>query len=414
VERDIARDNVAHSEDFKNYLLQLFKIAGEHRSEPVTVQSLLDQQLQRTVAAPDAPESLAMERMLGELFIAANDDASAENVLNRYLQSAPAGTAPEDLASAHASLALMEMHRGRAPEAAQQLAAAHTLWDAHPDRYREELLASRYTEASVLQAQGHRDEGARLLQDAVAQAETLYGPRDLRTATLYNDLSTAQFADAHIPEARKAARKAWAILNTLGRQHGTEGLDVLNNLAVLAYRADDNTEAEQDYQLAIELRRQLYGPSSGLAALLHNYGKLLTEEGKAAQALPLLQEAVTLSARYSGENSYLHAACEISTVKALVDLKDFKDAEPHASAALDASRATFGEHHAATAMAELRVAELRYAEGRTADGDALIETAEGNLRALGPSVQSALTAAAKLREHYGRPPAADQVANPSS
>ena len=401
IERDLARAEAERLEDVESFLFGLFRQAGEGSAGAnLSLGQLLDAQRQRVEGGRDR-EALRELRILGQLYAHMDDDADAVSVLTAYLRDAPPDFPPEELAAAHADLATALFRTGRVEPARRELALAQAIWETDPVRYQQALLDSRTLQSQLLRADGDTAGGIRLLQDALAESRRWFGEDDLRTAYRYNDLAAAQQQAGQIAAARASTRRAWQILATLQHQHSSQGLDVLNNLAALAYFQQDWDEAEDDFRQAIALRRELFGPSAALAALLNNYGKLLIKRNRPGEALPWLREAAALSARYSGSGSFLSVAAQLSLAQALVALGPGDEAERRASQVVEVARQAFGETHLLTAAAETNLAHLRLAQQRRDEALRLLDAAGATLRKLGPAGAGVLEEVERLRRNYG-------------
>lgn len=401
MQRDAARSQSARLEDAEDYLFRLFKHAGDKPGgEPLTVKAMLDAERQRGEANPTASESVRMSRVLGHLYSSMDDDASGAAMLQAYLQNAPADTPPSELASARADLAQSLLRSGHPQEAQQQLQQAQAFWSGDAARYGRELLDSRTLQSQLLREHGDFPGGIALLQQAIDESIQTYGEEQLRTAYFYNDLANAEQQAGRMPEARDAARHAWTILTALHHEHSEQGLNALNNLAAMAYFQGDFAEAERRFHDAVDLRRDLFGPSAALAGLLNNYGKLMVKQGRPQEALPLLQEAVALSGRYSGPTSFLGIACQLSLAQAQIAIGPSAEAEAAAQSTLATAKGAFGDKHLITAAAQLALARLRYEQQRPAEGLVLLNTGQATAEALGPSAKGVLAEAEKLRKTY--------------
>ncbi|HZR37318.1 MAG TPA: protein kinase [Nevskia sp.] len=401
VQRDLARSQSAWLEDVENYLFRLFAHAKDQPGgAPLTVQGLLDDERRRIEADPGSPEALQTSRILGQLYARMDNDAAAVATLHSYLDHAPADAPPAELARARADLAQALFRSGHAGEAQQQLDRALAYWGTDAQRYRGELLDSRVLQSQLLRGRGETQAGLDLLRQALDESRRGYGEDDLRTAYLYNDLADAEQQAGEMPAARDAASRAWIILTRLRHQHTEQGLNVLNNLAAMAYFGGDLPEAERRFREAVALRRQLFGPSAALAALLNNYGKVLLKLDRAREAEPLLREAAQMSASYSGPGSFLCIASRLSFAQALT-ATDSPEAEAESRSTLELARSAYGDKHLLTAAAEVQMARLRFRQKRPAEAMPYLQAGESKAAALGAPAKGVLAEAQKLRQAYG-------------
>ena len=400
VQRDLARSQSAWLEDVENYVYRLFAHAGDQPGgAPLTVKAMLDAERQRIDAAPDAPESLNTRRILGQLYAHMDNDAAAVAMLQGYLDRAQKAASPAELAQARADLAQSLLRSGHAAEAQQQLDQAQGFWAADVGRYRSELLDSRVLQSQLLRARGDNATGIQLLRDALAESRLHLGEDSLETAYLYNDLATALQQGGDMPAALQAATSAWDILVRLHHQHTEQGLNALNNIAAMAYYTGQLQQAEPRFREAVALRRELFGPSAALAALLNNYGKLLLKLERPQEAEPLLQEAAQLSAGYTGPDSFLSVASRLSYAQALT-ANDRPEAEGEVRGTLELAKAKYGDKHLLTAAADLAMARLRFRQKRNAEAMPYLDAGEAAAQALGAPGKGVLAEAQKLRQTY--------------
>ena len=75
----------------------------------------------------------------------------------------------------------------------------------------------------------------------------------------------------------------------------------MNNLAVLYYQSGRYAEAESEWQEALPVYREVYGPEHPeVATLLNNLGRSALMAGRVAESIPLLEQAVQMSEKLQG------------------------------------------------------------------------------------------------------------------
>ena len=209
--------------------------------------------------------------------------------------------------------ALDLINRGRAAEAAPALAA---LVAAHPD---SQVFASTY--ANTLSALGRHREALTVYRSAVRR-----WPHD---SMLFHDLAVAAQRAGVRDEAARAEEAAVALdpgnaaaLNGLGlifveenrqadasrafdRAVAADGTsaEYVANRGNARRAAGDRSSAEQDYREALTL-----DPEWGNA--LNGLGVLLVEQGRAADAIPLLERAVRADGAFWEARLNLGIACQ--------------------------------------------------------------------------------------------------------
>lgn len=305
LERDIAREEAARNAAVKDYLLTLFRVAGETPgAESLTPKQLLDKGAERLVqnfdqAPQDASDTLLA---LAQLYFSYNDYTGAIPLFERLLAQQPPIT-PDLAAQAAYDLSQCYLRTSRIGDARRVLDQAQAFWQGNTARYRNRLLESRLTQAQLERAEGKPEAGIATLEGALSERVALSGERFADTGTLINNLGVAYFQANRLPEARVQFQRAWAVWEALGATEGVDALNTLNNWAALEVREQNYEEAERLFRQALDVRRALFGPSAALAALLNNLGKLQLLQGTPSEAVPLLSEAVALARQYAGENS---------------------------------------------------------------------------------------------------------------
>jgi non-specific serine/threonine protein kinase/serine/threonine-protein kinase len=159
----------------------------------------------------------------------------------------------------------------------------------------------------------------------------------------------------------------------------------------------DVQRAEPLFVQAVSLRRQLYGKSAALAALQQNLGRLMVRSGRAAEALPLLEEALELAREFTGPRSPITLTVMLSVAEARVMSADAR-AAASLREAMAAIAAQLGEDHVLYARAEQVLARLQLREGRRAQAKVTIDRSERRLVALGKAGAPHLAEIQKLRK----------------
>lgn len=399
-ERDIAREEAARSAAVKDYLLTLFRVAGESAGqEPLTAKQLLDKgaaRLQQYLEKnPEAPADTLLA--LAELYFRLNDYTGAAPLFEQLLLRQPAVPA-EMAARTRLNLAQCYLRMSRYEAAQNHLQTAQEYWMSNPGRYRNLLLESRSTQAQLQRAQGDAAGSIATLEAALAEREAVSGAVHPETGTLLNDLAVAYFQANRLADARALFQRAWAMWQTLGAAESVDALNTLNNWASLEVREQNLTEAERLYRQALETRRALFGPSAALAALLNNLGKLQLRLDRADAALPLLREALTLAREYAGVNSLNALAAQAGVGEALTATGAGGEAAVVLADLDQRVREHFGENHILMALAHLAQTRRLLAAGDRRAARGRLNAAEAVLTAAGPQGAVYLPQVQALRE----------------
>lgn len=404
IERDIAREEAARNAAVKDYLLTLFRVAGETPSaEALTPKQLLDKGAVRLVqnfdkAPQDASDTLLA---LAQLYFSFNDYTGAAPLFERLLQQQPP-IAPEVAAQAAYDLSQCYLRMSRMAEARKVLDQAQTFWLKAPERYRNRLLESRLTQAQLERAEGKPERGIQTLEAALSERIALSGENFAETGTLINNVGVAYFQANRLPAARVMFQRAWAVWGALGAEDSVDALNTLNNWAAIEVREQNYPEAERLFRKALEVRRSLFGPSAALAALLNNLGKLQLLQGHPAEAVPLLEEAVALATQFAGENSLNTLAAMAGLGEAQATTGAAATAEKTLATMEERVRAHFDAKHVLVAIAHLAQARRLAAAGQKTSAVQRLDAADAVLAAAGPQAATYSAQTRKLRAELAR------------
>jgi len=395
LERDQVLAEMRRTEAVKNYLLLMFRTAGENQgSESTTAKQVLDQSAKHlTEQYRDQPQTRAeIVEALGALYLYMNDADGAAPLLQDYLKSGD--TTPAARAEVSAMLSEAELLRGNKTEARRLLDEAQAFWNKNPAQNRKSLVEIRQTQARIEKEESGLPTSIRTLQLALLEHDDYYGRNTTETANLLNSLGIAYQANGDIDKADAAFRDSWKAHEKLGDLNSAGALLTLGNWATVAYRKNDFARAEELLLKATTLRRDLYGSSAALAAMQGNLGKIILKAKRPKDALVQLDQALPMAREYTGEHSVLTIAILQSITEARIQLGELKLANDSLKQAMDAARTNSGEDQVLYAVCQGVEARLRLAEGKKAEARQLVNTMAGKLTALGeagapyaPSVQ---------------------------
>ena len=305
-ERDIAREEASTNKAVRDYLVTMFRVAGEQGTPTgeLSAQALLAQSAERLAKELDTDPASAGETLLAlaQLYFQLNDYVGAAPLFERLLEKS-GQLPPATVAQARMDLAQCLWRSGKAERASQLLASAQAWWRLDQKRFRNRLLESRLVEAQIARAQGRTEDSVQILAQSLPERIALSGEQHVDTGILLNNLATARYHAGQLKEARVDFERAWAIWQGLNTRASGDALNTLNNWAALELREGHAAEAERLFREALGLRRANLPPSAALAALQNNLGKMVLRRGAADEALPLLQEAVALGEKYAGPAS---------------------------------------------------------------------------------------------------------------
>lgn len=386
LERDQVLVEMKRSETVKDYLLLMFRTAGESAGdESPTAKSVLDQSAKRlSEQYQDQPRTHAeLVETLGSLYLYMNDYDGADPLLRGYLNSPEASAEPATRADIQALMAEVELRRGNVPAARNQLDSAQSFWTRDAARYRKPLIGSRQLQAQIEKEESGLPAAIRTLQAALLDTDAYFGRNHIDTANVLNSLGIAYQANGDTDKADAAFRDSWAVHQKLGNERSAAALLTLGNWATVAYRKKDLVRAEQLLVQASTLRRELYGPSAALAAMQANLGKIILRAGRPKDAMVQLTPALVMSRQYTGQHSPLTVAILMSVTEGQLKQGDLTTAAATLVQAKDAARVNSGEDQVMYALCEGLEARLRLREGKLDEARRLSERMARKIAALG-------------------------------
>ena len=399
-ERDIARVEAARSDAVRDYLMLMFREAAEEKGEgELTAKQVLERSASQLMssAARQSGERLEVFQALGELYAAIDDYEGAAPIFRHYLETVGPDADPALRAEIQHNLAIAEFRLGNAKQARELLKIAQDFWNRDPERYRESLSSSRTIQSQLERDAGDAAQAIKTLQQGLAERIAISGRSHRETAYVLNALGLAQMSAGQLPDADRTLSEAIQIMTALGKQDTGNMLTMLSNQAVIAAMLGDSARAEPLFVKAVQLRRQLYGRSAALAALQQNLGRLLVRSGRAAEAKPLLEDALAMAREFTGPKSAMTVTIMLSVAEVRVVLHDVA-AESSLQEALRAISSLYDERHVLYARGEQVLAQLRIDQGRKSEATRAIESSKQKLEALGPPAAPYLPEIKRLRD----------------
>lgn len=385
LERDQVLVEMDRAEAVKEYLVLMFRTAGENGEESTTAKQVLDQSARRLYEQyREHPQTYGeLVETLGALYATMNDYDGGMPLLRGYLASPESAKQPATRANVQFLMADAELRRGNTAEARKQLDAAQAFWQTDVARYRKPLIGSRQIQANIEKEESGLPTSIRTLQVALLESDDYFGRNHIDTANVLNSLGIAYQANGDIDKADAAFRDSWAIYQKLDGERSAAALLTLGNWATVAYRKKDLKRAEDLLVRATTLRRELYGPSAALAAMQANLGKIILRAGRPSDAMAQLTPALAMSRQYTGEQSTLTIALLMSLTEGQLKLGDLTTASATLAQAKDAARASSGEEQVMYALCEGLEARLRLREGKPAEARRLADVMARKITALG-------------------------------
>ncbi len=400
LERDRAVAEVSRTQSVLDYLDLMFGSAadqagGRSMSAKEVLDASADQLAQHFADKP--VEKARVLQTLGDLYLSLHDFEGAAPLLSRFLESPDAGADPEAQAHIRFDLAAVELNRGNADSAQRQLELAQAFWNRDPEHYRAQLIHSRSVQAQVQDASGDAAGSIQTLRTAVAESVAFNGEASEDTMTLVGDLGTILMQNNQPEEAEQMMNRAWNDLQAAGRGKTEEGLTLLNNRAVNAMNHDNLPLAEGLLRQAVNLRKQAFGPSAALARQESNLGRVLLRSGRPDEAVVMLDEALAMAQRFTGDHSQVTLLAYQGEAEAQLVLKNSKAAESFVQLALDGCRAEYGEHHPMYANSLILLGRLRLLQGKKAEARQVADQAERTIAEAGEPAKLLLPKLEKLK-----------------
>jgi CHAT domain-containing protein/tetratricopeptide (TPR) repeat protein len=306
-----------------------------------------------------------------------------------------------------------------------------------------------YRRAEVLRKAGKWADAIKVYQQAVTKARDAFGPADVTTASLMNNLAylyadVGQFAKAEplyrrsleIYEVRLGKDHpdvALALNNLAARYHalgqyaraeplfrrslairekklGKDHLDVaqsLNNLAALYDAMGRRAQALQMYRRSLEIKEAKLGKDHPDVALsLNNLADLYREMGRQAQALPLFRRSLAIREKKLGKD-HPDVITSLSGLALLYQaMGQYGKAEPLFHRCLEISESRLGKDHPSVATSLSNLALLYAARGQYARAEPLFKRClairEARLGKDHPRVAHTLSCLAEMYREMGR------------
>jgi eukaryotic-like serine/threonine-protein kinase len=208
----------------------------------------------------------------------------------------------------------------------------------------------------------------------VAALKEAYGPKDPRVAS---ELLSYAADIADLPERSQAAAALEEARQILDSAHDNSSETRGKLLVMLAqanrYTAIDKMRMYADQ--AVAFFRQRYPHSSNLSLSLAFAGSARLQQGDAEGAEAAFHQALTEVASNEGEKSAWAVFPLIGLAEAQDALGKVEDAERSYRSAFEVAKASFGDYHPETLLAEAKLGAYLQSTGRPVEGNRWMETA---------------------------------------
>ncbi|HKQ15190.1 MAG TPA: serine/threonine-protein kinase [Steroidobacteraceae bacterium] len=282
--------------------------------------------------------------------------------------SGPAGDAAT--ARVMASLA-SNMRLGgelRAPDSLLPEAAAmlQRLGEQHSMVYCRVLLERGRLELAL----GRPAAALKSLNESLALARDLMGPRDVAVAEVLHDQASTLGWLEDLPAAEQAAREAVDLFSAVPRMH-PDRLDAELDLGEILRQRRKFAEATAVFNELLSAYRQVYGENhQKTASALDSLARIAWAQHRYAEAEQLAQSAVDRSTKALGMDHVTTALFRESLALTQTDRGKYVDAEAQWRAALAALQKTLPADHPYIAAAEYWLGVVLLATHRPKDAEA--------------------------------------------
>ena len=357
-ERDAARFEAERSTILREQLVLLFREAGRNSAgDELSTRELLTEstEMAERLHAGDPQMLASIKALLGEIHIAMDDFASAEPLLESFVNHKPNLASPLMQAIVRADLAQIRLRSGKSGEAVQLADSALEILRESPARNTERIADVMQIRSQALRGLGRWDEAIAGLREAVRLAKARPYPSRLR-ATTQNNLATTLTYAGRTNEALPWLRKALANWRALDLADSSSALTVMGNLAGILQQHGELAEAEPLYREAIRRRMERFGESGALAAVHLNLGLLLAIRHQIPEARKEVERGIQLMARFEGRDSLNHIRAQMARGRIALAGGDFEQARKDLAEARERIEAIVGPDHLFTAISEFYVA----------------------------------------------------------
>ncbi|MCG8458290.1 MAG: serine/threonine-protein kinase, partial [Holophagales bacterium] len=368
-ERDLARQEVARTEEVKDFIIDLFRSTDprELRGEELTAQRLLDRGLERVRSGLDSRPVLRVELLttIAEASKLIGDYERAEAVLVEALAIDVGPDPRHRLQVAAASNGLAEVYanlkRNAEAEAHHRRALAIRLEVDEP--YSLDTAQSYNNLAVALADQGKLAEAITMYGHALHIQEVARGEGDPQTLVTLGNLGTAHRLLGHYREAEGMLRTA---IERMSRHHGDDHPSLVwhqSQLASISRRLGDFGEAERLLRRSLDLAREIYGePHPTTLHMMNNYAMIAHALGEDAEAAALMQKTLALNLeQYGPEHLFIpHKHDNLGMV--LVELGQVDEAIRHFERAAEL-------HARVSPPSYLASSNVKHARARLATGE---------------------------------------------
>jgi eukaryotic-like serine/threonine-protein kinase len=248
--------------------------------------------------------------------------------------------------------------------------------------------------AALFMDLGKFDEAESLAREALEKCRRVHGNEHANTLKAMNVMGQVLFNQGKPTETEPYYREA---LETGRRVLGEEHPDTIvwiSNMGTLLRQLGRTAEAEPYLREALAKNRRVRGEAHPYTlSMTRNLADLLREQDKPAEAEVLLRGVL---GKVQGKSPTETLTLMASLGNVLRDQGKLTEAEPYVRDVMEKSRRLYGDDHATTLVAILRMASLRVAQGENAEAVALLTPLDGKVTKAIPGTTGVLRQASLL------------------
>ncbi|MBO6574337.1 MAG: serine/threonine protein kinase [Rhodothermales bacterium] len=291
IQTDLEQTPVARAA-FMNVIGSAYGVVGDRESG----RALLEQALEiRIDIDPDGLDAAESMNDLGVVELRARNHVKADSLLSRALQLRIANNAlSTEVATTRMNLASVRTFQRRFDEAEALYEEALPVFERRFGPGHRHWAVAMNNYALLKRSMDRRTEAESLLVDLIPAVRSIARTTPVPLATTLANLGTVYHEQGKYAEAVLAFAESVEILSRLENTRPTESI-VRQNLAASLGFLDRPTEAEQEFQKALDIRLAMYGRDDfRLAGLLNNWGAMSQRLERLEDAEAQFREAVRL------------------------------------------------------------------------------------------------------------------------
>lgn len=418
-QRDQARRESLRAQTVSTFLLDLFAVAdpNENIGADLTARQILERGRERIDLLDGEPETrAALLEVLARVHASLGLMEQSRQLYAAELEAQQVlyGDQSEVVSDTRIDLAVCLLELGLLDEATAQIDQTLAYRRPRPRPDPRWLSIPLSVEARI--AGNRRDyvKAARLYREVLGSLDPEAPDLQETLARSWNNNGVALNGLGRLAAADSAyARALVHYRRSVPEPHSYYG-NLYSNWALVAQARGDLPRAEEHHRQALAIRRQLKHNRVDIGVSLINLGNLLVENGRPAEALSLLQEALDIQLEAFGPTHLYVGAAEINLGLAHLALGAAGTADHHFQRGEAVFRRVYGDDNPALAVALRRRGQAARAAGRLDRAADLLDQSIAMHRHHLPNYRhrfgEALLELAEVQRERGRPQEATALA----